>query len=346
MVEIQFLKKAEEASFLDPEEGFSKKSVSFETRRDDLTGHVSRILPYRRKRPEVVISPEMLEASKKICPFCPDQIPSSTPKLPPEIASEGRLRRGSAWLFPNAFPYARYNWVIVLTEEHFLFPDQFSVEILRDGFLLAQEGIKKVEQSQPAFQYGYINWNYLPSAGAGLFHPHLQVVIEDAPTASHKEVLEGISRYEKKGKSCFWQDYLLEEIKRGERYIGHQGDVHFLTAFSPRGMFGEILILFSDRSTIDEVDREDWTHFSQGLINVFQYLKSHVVSFNLSLFSGNVKGTRSWVYGRLCPRMIIPPWNVNDVNYFEKLHDEVMCGISPEEFCKDLKVFFADDHGP
>ena len=94
------------------------------------------------------------------------------------------------------------------------------------------------------------------------------------------------------------------------------------------------------------MDREDWTHFSQGLINVFQYLKSHVVSFNLSLFSGNVKGTRSWVYGRLCPRMIIPPWNVNDVNYFEKLHDEVMCGISPEEFCKDLQVFFADDRGP
>jgi len=90
------------------------------------------------------------------------------------------------------------------------------------------------------------------------------------------------------------QDYLLEEIKRGERYIGHQGDVHFLTAFSPRGIFGEILILFSNRSTIDEVDTEDWAHFSQGMINVFQYLKSHIISFNLSLFSGTVEGVQSW----------------------------------------------------
>ena len=344
MVEIQFFKKEDQSWFLDPKEGFSKKYISFEIRRDDLTGHVSRILPYRRKYPEVLIPPEMLEASKKVCPFCAGQIDSSTPKFPPEIASEERIRRGEAWLFPNAFPYARYNWVIVLSQEHFLYPDQFSVEILRDGFLVAQEGIIKIGQGQLEFQYDYINWNYLPPSGAGLFHPHLQVIVEDVPTTSHKKVLEGINRYQREGKSSFWQDYLLEEIKRGERYIGHQGDVHFLTAFSPRGIFGEIFILFSNRSAIDEVNPEDWTYFSQGLINIFQYLKSQIPSFNLSLFSGNLKGTRSWVYGRLCPRMIIPPWNISDINYFEKLHDEVMCMVSPEEFCKALRPFFTSYH--
>ena len=71
-----------------------------------------------------------------------------------------------------------------------------------------------------------------------------------------------------------------------------------------------------------------------------QYLKNHILSFNLSLFSGNVKGIQSWVYGSLCPRMIIPPWNISDINYFEKLHDEVMCVVSPEEFCENLKPFF------
>jgi hypothetical protein len=66
VVEIQFFKKEEQSWFLDPKEGFSKKSVSFEIRRDDLTGHFSRILPYRRKYPEVVIPPEMLEASNRL----------------------------------------------------------------------------------------------------------------------------------------------------------------------------------------------------------------------------------------------------------------------------------------
>ena len=346
MAGIEFFKKEDQAWFLDPKEGFSKKSISLEIRRDDLTGHRSRILPYRRKYPEVVVSPEMLGASKKICPFCADQISSSTPKLLPEIASEGRIRRGAAWLFPNAFPYARYNWVIVFCEDHFLYPDQFSVEILRDGFLAAQEGIQRIVKSQPDYQFSSINWNYLPSAGAGLFHPHIQMLVENVPTASHEEVLDGIIQYRDKGVPSFWESLLMEEIKRGERYIGHSGNVHFLTAFSPRGIFGEILILFSNRSTIDEVETQDWTDFSQGLTKVFQYLKSHVVSFNLSLFSGNRDGARSWVYGRLCPRMIVPPWLTSDTNYFEKLHDEVMCVISPEELCKDVKLFFTDSRHP
>jgi hypothetical protein len=38
--------------------------------------------------------------------------------------------------------------------------------------------------------------------------------------------------------------------------------------------------------------------------------------------------------------MIIPPWNISDINYFEKLHDEVMCVVSPEGFCENLKPFF------
>lgn len=94
------------------------------------------------------------------------------------------------------------------------------------------------------------------------------------------------------------------------------------------------------------MNTEDWTYFSQGLTNIFQYLKNQIPSFNLSLFSGNLKGTPSWVYGRLCPRMIIPPWNISDINYFEKLHDEVMCVVSPEEFCKALKPFFASYRDP
>lgn len=342
MAEIEFFKREVQTSFLDPKEGFSRKSISFEMRRDGLTGHRSRILPYRRKYPEIVISPEMIEASRKICPFCADQISSFTPKILPEIAPEGRIRRGAAWLFPNAFPYARYNWVIVFCEEHFLYPDQFSVEILRDGFLAAQEGIQRIGKSDPAFQYSSINWNYLPASGAGLFHPHIQILVEDVPTASHQEVIEGIIRYQKDGIPSFWQHYLLEESRRGERYIGHQGDVHFLTAFSPRGILGEILVLFSNRSTIDEVKTEDWTDFSQGLVKVFGYLKGRIVSFNLSLFSGNSGGARSWVYGRLCPRMIVPPWQTNDINYLEKLHGEVLCGISPEELCKDIQPFFGD----
>ncbi|RJR24922.1 MAG: hypothetical protein C4582_03975 [Desulfobacteraceae bacterium] len=346
MAKIQFPKKEEQSCYLDPREGFSNKSMPFEVRRDCLTGHVSRILSFRRKYPEVTISPELLEASRKICPFCPERIASSTPDFPPDIIPEGKMKRGSAWLFPNAFPYARYSGVIVLSQEHFLYPDQFTVDVLKDGFVLAQEGIKRITLSRPEFQYSYINWNYLPSAGAGLYHPHLQIIVEDTPTFSHQKVLEGLGRYSNDGDFSFWEEYIVEEIKIGERYIGRQGEVHFISAFSPRGVFGEIIFLFSNRRSVDEITEEDWMYFSKGLVKVLGYLKGHTPSFNLSLFSGGLRGSGSRVYGSLCPRMLIPPWNISDINYFEKLHGEVVCVVSPEELAGSLRTSFAQapDH--
>jgi UDPglucose--hexose-1-phosphate uridylyltransferase len=342
VAEIEFYKKENRVFLLDPNEGFSRKELVFEVRKDPLIGHKSRILPFRRRRlSKTEISSEILEASKKGCPFCPDQISSSTPKLIPEIAPEGRIRKGRALLFPNSFPYTRYNWVVVFSEEHSLYLDQFSVEILRDGFLVAQDGIERVGREEPECEYSFINWNYLPQAGAGLLHPHLQIVVEDEPTVSHRRVLEGLKRYQMKEGSFYWEDFLSEEIRRGERYTGSLGDIHFLMAFSPLGILGEVLILFSHRPLIKKLTPKDWRDFSEGLTRVFRFFKTqHIESFNLAIFSGNDESVQSWVYARLCPRMTLPPWNTSDINYFEKLHDEVICVISPEEVCKELKPFF------
>jgi galactose-1-phosphate uridylyltransferase len=248
-------------------------------------------------------------------------------------------------LFPNSFPYAQWNWVVVLSEEHFLHLDQFSVEILRDGFLVGQEGIEKLEQVDDNYNYVSINWNYLPQAGGGIIHPHLQVVAEDSPTVSHKNVLEGLKRYRMEGgRQSFWEDFLYEEIRINERYVGKEGDIHFLTSFSPSGILGEILFLFSNKTTIKELTIKDWEDFSEALTKVFKYFKSKSIeSFNLSIFSGGGEEVPSWVYGRLCPRIAIPPWNTSDINYFEKLHDEVICAVSPEEICKEIKPFYCKD---
>ena len=341
MAKIQFFRKEVRTSLLDPNEGFTRKEFVFEVRKDPLTGHVSRILPFRFKLPQTQILTEMIEASRRGCPFCPDRILSTTPQFVPEIISEGRICRGRAMLFPNSFPYAQWNWVVVLSEEHFLHLDQFSVEILRDGFLVGQEGIEKLEQVDDNYNYVSINWNYLPQAGGGIIHPHLQVVVEGTPTSSHRKVIEGIRKYKTERDSFFWDDLLSEEVRIGERYIGKIGNVHFLTAFSPLGILGEVLILFSNKDRIEELTAQDWEDFSEGLVKVFRFFKAqHIESFNLSVFSGGGNGVRSWVYGRLCPRITIPPWNTSDINYFEKLHDEVVCVVSPEEMNEELKKFF------
>ena len=341
MSKIEFYGKQEQASFLEPKEEFARKTVSFELRKDCLTGHASRLLPFRRKIPEINIDVNLIDSSKKTCPFCPERLASVTPKFVPEIAPEGRIEKGEASLIPNASPYARHSWVVILCRDHFLPMRQFSKEILQNGFGLASEGIRRARDHEGQNLYSSINWNYLPESGAGLFHPHLQVVVEDYPTVSHRRVLEGLKNYKERWGNGFWDDYLSEEIRRGERYVGNQKEVHFLMAFSPLGILGELLILFAHKASLKEVSPGDWEALSEGLVRVFQFFeKKYIRSFNLSLFSGGEEDT-DWVYARLCPRILIPPWNTSDINYFEKLHDEVICVVSPEEMCKELKPFFS-----
>ena len=343
MGKIEFEKIEDRSELLDPREGYARRSISFEARKDPLTGRVSRILPFRRKLSETSVSQEVLETSKKGCPFCPGQVDSSTPKFIPEMAPEGRLRRGRAVSFPNSFPYARYNWVVVLSDEHFYSLDQFTPEILKDGFLVAREGIRRVGEANPEYTFSSINWNYLPQSGGGLYHPHFQVVVQRTPTRFHADVLRGLKGYQLRENSFFWEDLLSEEARRGERYLGNFGDVHFWSAFSPGGIFGEIEVLFVHRAAVEDVTEEDWSDFSRGLTKIFRYLhEKRTFSFNLALYSGTLPEVRSWVYARLCPRMLIPPWNTSDINYFEKLHGEVICVISPEDLAAGLKPFFSD----
>jgi UDPglucose--hexose-1-phosphate uridylyltransferase len=339
---IELYKREEKSSMLDPRDHFARKCVAFEIRKDFLTGHVSRILPFRWRLAESKIDLAMLEASRENCPFCPDQLSSVTPKFIPEVVPEGRLTRGRATLFPNSFPYAQYSGVVALCEEHFLYPDQFTMEILRDGFGVAQEGIERVRRQAAEFEYSSINWNYLPQAGGGLFHPHLQIVVDKEPTVSQRRVLDGLRRYQSQGNRCFWEDCLAMEIKAGDRYAGREGDVHFTSAFSPHGVLGEILIVFEKRSDLSEFTSRNWEEFGRGMTRIFQFFKmKHIDSFNLSLFSGGRGETDTRVFGRLCPRAVMPPWNTSDVNYFEKFHGEVICVVSPEELNKELRTYFA-----
>jgi hypothetical protein len=46
------------------------------------------------------------------------------------------------------------------------------------------------------------------------------------------------------------------------------------------------------------------------------------------------------VQGKLVPRFVILPLGTSDLNYFEKLHDEIICPVIPEELCRDLKPWF------
>jgi hypothetical protein len=69
VAKIEFFRKQVRASLLDPNKGFTRKEFIFEVRKDPLTGHVSRILPFRFKFPQTQILTEVIKSSRENCPF-------------------------------------------------------------------------------------------------------------------------------------------------------------------------------------------------------------------------------------------------------------------------------------
>ena len=104
MAEIEFEKREERAELLDQREGYARKGISFETRIDPLTGHVSRILPFRRRLTEAVIPQVVLEASKKGCPFCPDQGRVHDSKIYPRDRARREAAKGEGGIVSKLLP--------------------------------------------------------------------------------------------------------------------------------------------------------------------------------------------------------------------------------------------------
>jgi len=113
---IKFEQSFRESTFLNPADDFTRRTLEVEIRKDPLVGHIARIVKFRfRPLERVDLTPLARESLDPGCPFCPDLVDRIATKFPPEVVAEGRIREGGAMVFPNVFPYERYNAVVVLT---------------------------------------------------------------------------------------------------------------------------------------------------------------------------------------------------------------------------------------
>jgi UDPglucose--hexose-1-phosphate uridylyltransferase len=94
-------RRAVATEILDPRLDFAATRVEFELRWDPLTGQTSRIRPSVPLLKPADELERLAEETRATCPFCPERIEDSTPKLPPAILPEGRIRRGDAVPLPN-----------------------------------------------------------------------------------------------------------------------------------------------------------------------------------------------------------------------------------------------------
>lgn len=342
--DIGYTKAISVGRYLDPFADFTEKEVRFEIRTDPVTGVTSRILPYRFR---VVRKPDLgayrENSPPAACPFCPPQCARMTPKFTPDVIAAGRFQRGEAALFPNAFPHDRHNTVAVFSADHFLELDGLTPALMRDGFLVCRDYLARMRDMHPDLQYCSINWNYMPPAGGGVLHPHLQTVIGEEPTRFVHTLRESARRREREEGGSLWDDLVAFEAAHDERFLAATGAVDWLVSFAPKGMAGEIGFYLRGRNSMFAVTDADFGELLDGFSRVFRsFLAANIVSFNLSLYGTFRPDRHLCVQGRIVPRFLILPLGTSDINYFEKLHDEIICPIVPEQLCRDMRPFFSD----
>jgi UDPglucose--hexose-1-phosphate uridylyltransferase len=325
------------AKLLDPRHGFDRIRLPLEIRWDPLTGQSCRLLPEGSLQPP---EPQDLEAlaeqSRPTCPFCAERIESATPRFPPELWPEGRIRCGEALLFPNLVPYSKWSSVSVYSPQHHLLRlDELTPSLLADNLMSQVTFARAVLRHDPASQWVSVNANQLPPSGSSIFHPHLQGSANPVPTTFQRSLADlGPARV---------REYLELERRDDERLIGSTGRVEWVAAFAPVGP-AEIRAFVVDAASPEQLDKSVVAELAGGLSLALRlYSSLGFQSFNFALSGVPAKASHPLLVLRLVGRAYLGPLLRSDAMWSERLHLEAATDLAPEKVAENGRMLFA--HG-
>jgi UDPglucose--hexose-1-phosphate uridylyltransferase len=289
-------------------------------RTEHLTGLRCRISPDRLKRQ--IDTSLCYPTNADGCPFCRDTIMTVTPTFP----DGKRIIRGESVTFPNLFPFGEGHIVTVLTREHTIVT--FSQKQVVDALL------SQIEALRISDGYASINWNFLPSAGASLVHPHMQGLVDSCPTRIANLYFTASEQYREKQGRNYW-DALREQEISSERYLFGEEILWSAHAVpvGEREVRGILPI-----STLDEI--ENYADLlARGILEIISlYRQLGTYAFNMSVFfdkSGNDHGFSAFcsMISRINPN----PSSTSDSAFMERLHLEPVIMTLPEDLGKFYK---------
>lgn len=109
---IKFEKTTKKARILNPLKNFEEDTITFEYRKDPLTGRnttvVKSMLNYISKLlvPDEELLNSLIEKTRINCPFCPENVKNKTPMFTQDFLKEGRIFVGNAVVIPNLLGHA------------------------------------------------------------------------------------------------------------------------------------------------------------------------------------------------------------------------------------------------
>lgn len=317
------------AEILDPRAGFERVRTPLEIRWDPLTGQSCRLLPAESFPPPGRHDLERLAAeTSAACPFCAERIGEQTPRLPPELHADGRIRRGEAVLFPNLAAYAKWSSVSVYSPgRHLLTLDDLTPALLADNLATQAEFQRVVRAHDPESSWGSVNANHLPPAGSSIFHPHLQGSANPWPTTLQRLLAEIDPARVRR--------YVELEQGVGERLIADANGIVWLASFAPLGPT-EVRAYVLERSRPDELDATLLAQLAGGISRVLAlYDRLGFESFNLALY-GMPDGRPLEL--RLVARAYYGAARRSDAMWSERLHWEAAVDLAPERVAELLRA--------
>jgi len=290
------------------------RNGTIEDRRERYTGLRCRISPDRSKRhinQDLILPPVPAD-----CPFCPANVEAVTPVF----ADNTRLLRGESITFPNLFPFGEWHTVTVITRSHHV--GLFSQVQIEDALSAQAETLQRFNG------YASINWNFLPSAGASLVHPHMQAISDRRPSPLVERYIRAGERYFRKTGRCYW-DAVREQEQESDRYMF--GDEIFWHAHAVP--IGEREV----RGILPVSSVEDLESYAallaKGILTVltlYRNLGTH--AFNMSIFFEKDRKNRHFsAFCSIISRINPNPNSMSDTAFMERLHCNPVILTPPEE---------------
>ena len=343
---MEFRKEIRSTEILSPLVQFESEVQAIEYREDSLTGSQCRINVARAGRVRQVQQigvgvREVIERTVSDCSFCPHNISQRTPKFPPVLVPEGRIKRGECLLFPNLYPFAEYHAVATLTERHFLDLDEFTTQMLVDNLVASKDFIALVQQKDEKAVYPMWIWNHLPSSGASIIHPHIQITVDRTPTPELRKLIGKSEEYWQERRRNYWQELIEVERGIGDRYIGENDSVAVIASFAPRGN-NEVQVIFKGPVSLSDLDERQISDFSSVIVKIlYSYKGMGVNSFNVITYSAPLMEHADyfWMSARIISRPVFQSFYTCDAGY-RRFYDVWVIETLPEEVAREMRTTF------
>jgi UDPglucose--hexose-1-phosphate uridylyltransferase len=340
---MQFERIKKETVILNPLKDMAEQRIPSEIRLDPLTGRTARICHFMELHWEKPDFQALIAGTEAWCPFCGDKVLTVTPCFPKDLIPEGRMQKDDMVLFPNIAPYDSLGAVATFGARHYIPMTDFRPEHIASAFGFALDFFRRIESTgHPESVYHLINWNYMPPAGSSLIHPHLQVFSTSSAPNLVRQELKASKNYLDRHGSNFWDDLVAAERQSNQRYLGQIGRSHWMTAFAPMGVAGDVLaVVEGARGTLDLTDR-DLSDLGTGLVKVMaQYDRMGIYSFNMNFFTGAKTDDHFRFHLLFSPRTFFnQKLGTPDIGALRNLFNETLCMAFPEEIHTMLKQGF------